>query len=152
MWYFEKNAKGTYDRYEYEVSESFETPSSNVSILSYNNDGKTYMTTYGCYPIGSNERRWVNKSVLVRTTLEHSSLDVSADKQPTISPTPSAPVDTPKAESPTQLIGKKALDNVLASNSPFATPLTASPTVVITQPTAGGTPQDIASRIAAAMK
>lgn len=75
-----------------------------------------------------------------------------ADKQPTISPTPSAPVDTPKAESPTQLIGKKALDNVLASNSPSATPVNSISNSSYHTAYCGGMPQDIASRIAAAMK
>lgn len=141
VWYFEKNSKWTFDRYEYEVLQSYETDKNNVSILWYDGDGKSYLTTYWCYPIWSNAKRWVNKAVLKDITLEHSSLDESINStsewlglpvdlefHPDITPTPK------------QLIGLNALDAIVAKNTPKNTL------------TAGSSPQDVASQIAAAMK
>ena len=74
IWYYHKNVWWTYDLYEYTIVSSFETEKSNVWIMQYDNDGKSYLTTYSCFPIGSNARRWVNKAVLSTTILSQSSL------------------------------------------------------------------------------
>jgi hypothetical protein len=147
VWYFEKNSAWSYDLYEYEITESYETDEKDVSILSYNNDGNTYLTTYGCYPIGSNEKRRVNKSILKRTTLEHSPLNGIQHIESLIQSPPqstAAPIEKPKTQEPTTLIGKSKLDSLLTSSSPLTPPITVIHT--------SGTPQDVASRIAVAMK
>lgn len=150
VWYFEKNSRGAYDRYTYEITDSYETDKYNVSILAYNNDGKSYLTTYWCYPIGSNEGRWVNRGILKDITLDQSSLDDSGD--PT-SPAIGLPVDIkfqPGSDipTPTQLIWQNGINAMVANNTPFNTTLTAwSPTKTVPNTT-----MDMASQIAAAMK
>lgn len=148
VWYFQKNSKWTFDRYEYEVVQSYQTDKNNVSILAYDNDGKSYLTTYGCYPIWSNEKRWVNKAMLKDVTLEQSSLDESVE---TTSESLWLPVDlefhpdiTP---TPKQLIWLNALDAMVAKNMPKDTLSAGS-----TTNTSKNSPQDLWSQIAAAMQ
>ena len=148
VWYFEKNSKWTFDRYEYQVVQSYETDKNNVSILGYDNDGKSYLTTYGCYPIWSNEKRWVNKAVLKDVTLEQSSLDENIE---TTSESLGLPIDiefhpdvTP---TPKQLIGLNALDAIVAKNMPKNTLSAGSTTNA-----SSNSPQDIWAQIAAAMQ
>lgn len=78
--YFEKNNEWNYDLYEYEIIASFETPKSNTSILLYNNDDKYYLTTYWCYPLWTEENRWVNQSVLTRMVKNHSIVNENSNE------------------------------------------------------------------------
>ncbi len=69
-----------YDRYEYEITKSFKTSKSDVSILSQSTNDENILTTYGCYPLWSNTERWVNQSILKSVSraenLEHSAADM----------------------------------------------------------------------------
>ena len=148
VWYFQKNNRWTFDRYEYKVVQSYETDKNNVSILGYDNDGKSYLTTYGCYPIWSNEARWVNKSLLNGIILDHSSLDENVD---TPAEWLSLPVNIEflpdTTPTPRQLIWLNALDAIVAKNMPKNI-LSVWSTTNASQ----NSPQDIGSQIAAAMK
>jgi LPXTG-site transpeptidase (sortase) family protein len=79
--YYEKNTEGTFDLYEYTITSSFETDKKNVSIMDYNHDGNSYLTTYSCYPLGTNTKRWVNKALLSVTTRKQSDLTAPAKEE-----------------------------------------------------------------------
>ncbi len=68
-----KNTKGTYDFFEYTITDSFRTNRFNVSIMEHTPNEYT-LTTYGCYIIGSNEERWVNKATLTSKKFAQSDL------------------------------------------------------------------------------
>ncbi len=81
-----KNSKGTFDFYEYTISDSFRTNRFNVSIMEHTPDEYT-LTTYGCYVIWSNEERWVNVAKMTSKKFAQSDLSVesmhaSADDKP----------------------------------------------------------------------
>ncbi len=80
-----KNKSGTYDFFQYKITKSFRTDKYNVGIMQHTPDEFT-LTTYGCYPIGSNEERWVNVATLTSKKLAQSDLKVervhtSADEE-----------------------------------------------------------------------
>ncbi|MFA7285189.1 MAG: sortase [Candidatus Absconditabacterales bacterium] len=64
IWYFEQQEDGSYTRYEYQITDSQETQTSDVSILFPTKDIKQ-LTTYTCYPIGTSKDRWYNKADLI---------------------------------------------------------------------------------------
>ncbi len=75
-----KNSAWSYDLLEYTITDSYETDKYNVSILPYKNDGNSYLTTYACYKIGSNEDRRVNEAILKEIFPNHSRIEKSPEK------------------------------------------------------------------------
>lgn len=84
-----KNKQGSFDLFEYTITESYRTHKYDVGILQHTPDSYT-LTTYGCYEIGSNEDRWINVAKLSLQKLAHSTLSsdrmhTSADEESSIS-------------------------------------------------------------------
>lgn len=75
IFLYTKTDAGDFDLFEYTITASYETSKYNVSILPYKNDGKSYLTTYACFKIGSNKDRRVNEAVLETTSRHQSRLD-----------------------------------------------------------------------------
>lgn len=95
VFYYEKNAQGSYDFYEYTITNSFETVKTDVAILGQNVTKET-LTTYGCYKIGTNDKRWVNVGELTKRTPKFVTLSAPVNHA-------SAPAETPKQEEKTPL-------------------------------------------------
>lgn len=64
IWYFEKNNKWIYDRYDYIIDIIDQVSTKDTSILYPKNTGKE-LTTYTCYPFWSTANRKFNKASFV---------------------------------------------------------------------------------------
>lgn len=60
IWMYVKNSSGKYDRYVYNVSESYETSADDVSVLNHSSESEITLIT--CTPIGGIQGRWVVKA------------------------------------------------------------------------------------------
>lgn len=73
--YYEKNTKGTYDFYIYQVDKSFETDEYDVSIL--RDEWKSILTAYTCREFGTTDKRWVIQAHLMNSILDYEELVIN---------------------------------------------------------------------------
>ena len=65
IFVYQKNTQWTYDMYDYVIYSSFETDKYDTSVLAQSTNKKT-LTTYWCYEIWVNDKRWINQANLHR--------------------------------------------------------------------------------------
>lgn len=132
VFYYEKNSAGSFDLYEYTITDSFETDKTNVSILKQNNSIET-LTTYGCYKIGTNDARWVNVATLSKKSSAFVSLTPGQQhtSAPALPPTPTT-TTTPSV----------APQVIVAPTPPTPAPTSTSP-VLVTQSVTPTTPTPV---------
>lgn len=122
VFYYEKNGQGSFDFYEYTIKDSFETDKTNVSILKQQVSKET-LTTYGCYKIGTNDKRWVNVGELTKKTPKFVTLSAPDNHA-------SAPATSEKivAPTPTQTTPVTLSVQSVTTTPPTAETTTATPT------------------------
>jgi hypothetical protein len=74
IFVYTRNKQDSFDFHEYTVTASYQTEKYNTSVLDQATD-RPKLTTYGCFPLGTNDERRVNEAYLSNSIIAHSSLD-----------------------------------------------------------------------------